>query len=146
MNKKLIIILILVIILIVAVAVWIALVVARPNESGPSTYSAVYLSTGDIYFGKLSWFPWPKMKDVWYLQRGVDQQNQPQLGVAQFKNAFWGPIDEIYLNPKEIIFWTSLRKDSQLTKAFANPTSVQSAVPPQQVPEGNAPVATSTVR
>ncbi|MEK7212497.1 MAG: hypothetical protein AAB686_02380 [Patescibacteria group bacterium] len=146
MNKRLILVFILIVIVIVILAVWLALVFVRPNESGPSAYSAVYLSTGDIYFGKLSWLPWPKMKEVWYLQRGVDQQNQPQLGVARFKNAFWGPIDEIYLNPKEIIFWTSLRKDSQLTKAFANPASLESAVPPQQVPEGNPPVATSTAR
>jgi hypothetical protein len=146
MNKRLILIFILIVIVIIILAGWLALTLMRSNESGPSAYSAVYLSTGDIYFGKLSWFPRPHLKEVWYLQRGVDQQNQPQLGIAQFKNAFWGPMDEIYLNPKEIIFWTSLRKDSQLAKAFANPAGIQSAVPPQQIPQGNPPAATSTNR
>lgn len=128
LPKKILIILIVIIVILVAVGVWLgswALGLGKPNNSGPSEYSAVYMSTGDIYYGKLDWFPWPKIKNVWFLQRGVNAQNQAQLGIVPFNTAFWGPVDEVYLNPKQIIFWTHLRNDSQVAKAFANPNVFQ---------------------
>jgi hypothetical protein len=141
-TKKLIVIVIVIVIVLVAVGVGIGLrLLAGQNPAGASEYSAVYLTTGDIYFGKLSWFPWPHMKNVWFLQRTVNQQNQTQLGVAPLSSAFWKPIDEIYLNPKEIILWTSLRNDSQLAQALANPAALQ----PASVPQETAP-ATSTFK
>ena len=130
MNKKLIIVA-LVVVVIVALGVWLA-VSLTASGSGSSEYSAVYLTSGDIYFGKLTWFPHPRLTSVWLLQRTVGEQNQPQLGVAPFTSAFWGPIDEIRLNPKEVIFWTRLRLDSELARAFRNPASVQP--PPPQTP------------
>lgn len=90
-----------------------------------SQFTAVYLSTGDIYFGKMSWFPTPRMTNVWFLQRGVDAKNQPQYGFAPFKGVFWTPIDEINFNPKDIIFWTKVKDGSQLAQALANPTTFQ---------------------
>ncbi len=99
-----------------------------------SQFTAVYLTTGDIYFGKMDWFPWPRMKNVWFLQRGVDQKNQPQYGLAPFKGVFWTPIDEVYLNPKEIVFWTKIKDGSELAKALANPAALQSAA--EQPPVG----------
>ena len=130
MNKRFIFILVAVIVILVALIAWMTVqyILQRNGSPSESEYSAVYLTSGDVYFGKLSWFPWPRLREVWYLQRGVSEQNQPQLGIAQLKNAFWGPMDVIYLNPKQILFWTRLRSDSQLTKAFANP----SAMPPVQ--------------
>lgn len=92
-----------------------------------SEYTAVYLSTGDIYFGKMDWFPIPRMKNVWFIQRGTGQGNQPQYGLAPFKGVFWSPIDEINFNPKEIIFWTKIKDGSELAKALANPSALQAA-------------------
>ncbi len=149
LSKKLLVVLIVVIIVLVALGVWVGSWVsglAKPNPSGPSEYSAVYLSTGDIYYGKLDWFPWPRIKNVWFLQRGVNAQNQPQLGIVPFNTAFWGPVDEVYLNPKQIIFWARLRNDSQVAKAFTNPAlfQQQQALPPQtfQGPPGPPPQPT----
>ncbi len=140
LPKKLIIVLIIVVVVVLGVGVWLGIKFLGPkNPAGPSEYSAVYLSTGDIYFGKLDWFPWPRMTDVWFLQRSVDQQNQTQIGVAPFPSAFWKPIDEIYLNPKQVVFWTSLRNDSQVAQALANPSALQS-----QSGDGQSPQATST--
>jgi hypothetical protein len=101
-----------------------------------SSYSAVYLSTGDVYFGHLTWFPHPRLTNVWLLQRGVNAQNQPQFGVVPFKNALWAPVDSIDLNSRDIVFWTSLRADSAMAKAMENPASVQAQPQP---PEGNFP-------
>lgn len=114
----------------IGLGVWIGSNLRQPDPAGPSEYSAVYLSTGDIYYGILSWFPSPRLKNVWFLQKSVDQNNQPQLGIAPFNRAFWGPVDEVYLNPKQIIFWTRLRNDSQVLKAIQNPDALQ----PQAAP------------
>lgn len=100
------------------------------NPSGPSPYSAVYLSTGDLYYGKLSWFPSPHLTDAWVLTRGQNASGQSQIGVEPFTSSFWGPVDEIDLNPREIVFWTRLRNNSQIAQTLANPSSgMESAVP-----------------
>jgi hypothetical protein len=129
--------------------IWLGVkILGRENPEGPSKYSAVYLQTGDIYFGELSWFPWLSLKNVWLLQRSVDEQNQVQLGVVPFKNSFWGPIDKIYLNPKQVVFWTNLKKDSQLAKALDNPNILNSSEQnqriqqlPQSINQNNSPTS-----
>ena len=136
MKKNLIILLVLVLVLL---ALGIAVGMMMKGGEGASAYSAVYLTTGDIYFGKLSWFPHPHMTNVWLLQRGVDAQNQPQLGVTPFKNAVWAPTDEITFSEKQIIFWARLRSDSQVVQGFENPQSLQPAraeAAPEPQPKG----------
>lgn len=100
---------------------------AKSDDFKASQFTAVYLSTGDIYFGKMDWFPYPRMTNVWFIQRSVDQKNQPQFGLAPFKGIFWTPIDEISFNPKDIVFWTKIKDGSQLAQALANPSALQSA-------------------
>lgn len=86
-----------------------------------SEYTAVYLKTGDIYFGKLFWFPWPTLKNVLYLQREIDERGQISFRILPFTSVFWQPEGKIYLNPKEIVFWTHLREDSQLIPYIKDP-------------------------
>jgi hypothetical protein len=127
MKKKTLIIIVLIIIAVLALGAYIAFkVLNKSPEMKASRFTAVYMTSGDIYFGKMDWFPWPRMKSVWYLQRSVDQSNNPQLGIAPFKKIVWSPIDEIYLNPKQMILWTKIKADSELAKALENPSSVTS--------------------
>ncbi|MCX7589413.1 MAG: hypothetical protein N2Z85_00525 [Patescibacteria group bacterium] len=122
LSKKTLIFLVMLLILILGVSGWIIYqFINKNNQNNPSDYVAVFLETGDIYFGKIDWFPWPKLKNVWYIQRTIDNKNQVQLGILPFKNSFWSPIDKIYLNPSKIVFWTYLRNSSELIKAFENP-------------------------
>ena len=146
MNTRLLIPSVLFVVILIGVGVWVGSKLGEQDPSGPSPYSAVYLATGDIYFGKLDWFPWPHLKGVLLLQRGVDGQNQQvQFGVVPLTSAFWGPVSELYLNPKQVIFWTRLRNDSQLICALANsgnPEKCHSLTPqPQQpsLPQGGLP-------
>lgn len=111
-SKKFFVILIAVLVVILIALVIFILNLNRDSASGASPYSAVYLRTGDIYFGELSWFPRLKLKNPWFLQRTVDAENQSQVGVAPLADAFWRPVAEINLNQDEIVFWTRLRSDS----------------------------------
>ncbi len=129
------------VVIMISVGVWLGSVIGGgSNKVVASPYSAVYLSNGDMYFGVLSWFPRPRLSNVWLLQRQVDKDNQPQISVGQFTKAFWAPMDELSLNPKEIVWWVRLRNDSQLAQAMKNPP-VDQQQQQQQQPQAatNAP-------
>lgn len=109
----------------IALGIWLGSFIGGSSGTGPSPYSAVLLSSGDVYFGKLSWFPSPRLSKVWVMQKQIDQNNQQQLSVVQFEKSFWGPLDELYLNWKEVLWWARLRGDSQLVKAIENPSAIE---------------------
>jgi hypothetical protein len=90
-----------------------------------SPYAAVYLSTGDIYYGKISWTPAPHLTDVWYLQKSAASNGAIQYGIEPFKTAVWGPVDEIYFNQANVIFWTYLASTSPVVQAIENPSLFQ---------------------
>ena len=136
-SKKTILVLVVVLVAVVAALGFLLTKVFKSDDPGaPSGYSAVFMSNGDVYFGKLSLFPWPKLTNIWLLQRGVDAQGQAQFGITKFTSAFWGPVDKMYLNPKEVLFWSDLRKDSEAAKAFTNPSSINQAPAQGQLPAG----------
>lgn len=133
MKKRIVLVAVVIVILALGLGALITFkILNKSEELTASKFTAIYMTSGDIYFGKMDWFPWPRLKSVWYLQRSVDQQNQPQLGIAPFKKIVWSPIDEININPKQIILWTKVRAGSELAKALENPTSINSGVPQQQ--------------
>ncbi|RME55904.1 hypothetical protein D6779_11630 [Candidatus Parcubacteria bacterium] len=125
-------------ILVALLLVWggirIGSIIAQRRTASP--YAAVYLSTGDLYFGKLSWFPRMKLSDVWLLQRSVGKDGQSSVQVVPFRNSVWAPQGVLYLNPKRVVFWTKLRKDSAVAQAIENarrgvaPASVPPTTPP----------------
>jgi hypothetical protein len=93
-------------------------------------YMAVYLTTGDIYFGKVSNFPCIKISDAWFLQRSEDGN----LGLQKFSDAVWLPTGEIKISRDQVVFTAKLSKDSPIIQAIEG-----KAVPQQQVPvnQGN---------
>lgn len=122
-TKKIIFILVLVFVLLVAAGIGLGMYLkGMTGESAQlSPYSAVYLVTGDIYFGELHMSPWPTLKNVWFLQRSQDAQGQPQFSIAPIGSTFWAPTDLIQLNPNQIVFSTRLRAESQVAQCIANP-------------------------
>ncbi len=112
-NRLIISVLIIILLILIATILWLVVRMNDNKTTEYSPYSAVYLSNGEIYFGRLSWFPSPKLKNVFFIQNNQDDEN-PGLSLQSLKSAFWGPADEIQLNSKEIIFWAKLRSDSQV--------------------------------
>lgn len=107
-----------VIILLIALGV----VVYWQRSGFEKSYWAVYLDTGDLYFGKLDRFPKLSLSGIWLLQRNPQDTKNP-LSLAKFKEVFWGPEDKIYLNDENIIWKTKLREDSQVVQFIKNPQS-----------------------
>ena len=120
-----------VIVVLIIVGILIGLMVVSSHggsdPNAPSPYTAVYMTSGDIYFGKLSTFPHLRLTDVWYLERSTAQNGQPQVGIAPFTSAFWGPVGDIDINSQSVLFYAPIKNGSQLVQAFENPSSVQQA-------------------
>ncbi len=123
--------------LVIILAVAFGVVLYWQNGGFEQPYYAVYLSTGDLYFGKLSHFPSLSLTDVWLLQRSSDANSQNQLGVARFDKAFWGPEDQLNLDSKNVVWTTKLKADSQLVQFFKNPQSAQGQAQQQQAAQPN---------
>jgi hypothetical protein len=81
--------------------------------SQPSFY-AVYLDTGDLYFGRLAKFsPKYSLTDVYFLQRNADTPSQP-YSVQRLDQAFWKPENKIKLNPAKVVWITKLASGSEI--------------------------------
>ena len=93
--------------------------------SSPSSYQAVFLTNGQVYFGKLS-EKGEKMilRNVYYL-RAENQQLQPNLSADQpnmqlikLGSELHGPQDEMFIERGQILFWENMKEDSQVVKAI----------------------------
>jgi len=122
MSRKIAIFIIAVLVILLAITLLLVIRLSRSGDSSSSPYSAVYLSTGDIYFGRLTWFPKPKLTNVWFIQQSVGAEGSPQFGIAPISGTFWGPESEISLNLDNVVFWTRLRADSEVVKVMENPS------------------------
>jgi hypothetical protein len=71
-------------------------------------YMAVYLTTGDMYFGKTSVFPCIKIQDPWFLQRAEDGS----VSLQRFSDAFWMPRGGMRINRDQVIFISRIANQS----------------------------------
>ncbi|MFA6407385.1 MAG: hypothetical protein WCV80_01625 [Candidatus Paceibacterota bacterium] len=134
MNKILLSVVVVLLLVLIGFVVW-------KEVAGKPSYAAVYLKTGDLYFGKLVRFPYFGLKQPYLFQVNQSNKDNP-LSVQRFKNVFWGPEDYLKINREEVVWYTQLRSDSELAKVFeTNPDLVppqgqqQQAPAPQAIPE-----------
>jgi len=82
----------------------------------PRPYSAVVLTTGDVYFGKVSYFPMMTISDVYIIQATENPENpaQPSLQLLPLNTAsVWAP-EELVLNRDQVVSVSKIGKSSQL--------------------------------
>jgi hypothetical protein len=97
-------------------------------------YQAVFLTNGQVYFGKLDFeHKWAVLHDIYYLQK--TEQLQQAVGAApadpnllpsnpsnqQFQlvklgTELHGPEDEMFIDRDKILFWENLRDDSRVVQ------------------------------
>jgi len=135
---------ILVAIILVLAALLIALFAWRTWSASP-TFTAIYLRSGDLYFGRLVHFPSFGLKEVYLLQVNQNDTANP-LRVQRFRDVFWGPEDFLRISRSEVVWMTDLRSDSQIVNLIkTNPTlaPAQGTGAPQ-LPAETPPNASST--
>lgn len=136
--------------------------------SKPSGYQAIFLTNGQVYFGKINGGDtnYVDISDIYYLQvvtpplQGNQQtgttpaatsQAQPQISLVKLGNELHGPVDEMHISRPQILFYEDLKSDGQVVKAImaykastAAPaaTTPAAAAPAATVPAATAPAAT----
>jgi hypothetical protein len=116
-SKKTTYLILLLAVVVLAAGIWAGYFISKKNSGllkAKPSYAAVYLQTGDVYYGEIHWWPKLHLTKVWYPQ--VDAQGQTQL--LPYKGLAWGPSDKLYLNPDQVVGWSYLRSDSELIPAF----------------------------
>ncbi len=110
------------------------------TESKNSGYQAVFLTNGQVYFGKLSDTAgtYATLRDIYYLQvstpplQGTPEQQQAQqqtqqqrLLLVKLGKELHGPVDEMKINRDQILFYEDIKEDGQVVKSIreyqANP-------------------------
>jgi hypothetical protein len=135
-KAKSIIAIIIVIVVIVALGYGVCRIVKKGNASESAKlqgYQAVFLSNGQVYFGKVSGLEkdYAELTEVYYLQRTTPLQSQvptegtaaqaaqqSQLTLIKLGNEIHGPKDTMILNQKHILFVENLKDDSKIVEAI----------------------------
>lgn len=94
-------------------------------------YQAVFLTNGQVYFGKLqnATGEYLRLTDIYYLQ--VDSEIQSgekadknaadsNVQLIKLGNELHGPQDEMQISAQQVLFWENLKKDSKVSEAIAN--------------------------
>lgn len=99
-------------------------------------YQAVFLTNGQVYFGKLAGASGDSMQltNVYYLQVQQDVQgatgeqaqaetdanknDQSQVSLAKLGSELHGPEDAMQINREQVLFWENLTDDSKVVTAI----------------------------
>ncbi|HSX14582.1 MAG TPA: hypothetical protein VLE72_01570 [Candidatus Saccharimonadales bacterium] len=92
-----------------------------------SQYQALFLTNGQVYFGKLSRADdsYVKLTDIYYLQTqpsqpaaGSNSTQTQQLSLAKLGNELHGPEDVMYVAKSQVLFWENLKNDGKVVTAI----------------------------
>lgn len=114
--------------------------VVKDGDDNVSDYSAVFLTNGQVYFGKIqrdSTDTQLDIVDIYYLQVGnqsVQQSGstptpspsasaQPDIQLVKLGKELHGPNDRMHINRQQILFTESLKNDSKVIAAIKDYTS-----------------------
>lgn len=95
----------------------------QPSGSllGSSTYQAVFLDNGQVYFGKLDQSSKERyfLTDVFYLQAGsVGVDQSANLSLTKLGSEAHGPEDKMQINPDHVLFIENMKDDSKVVSAI----------------------------
>lgn len=95
------------------------------TRSSSNLYQAVFLSNGQVYFGKITHRGWKSLsvRDVYYLQvKNIPTSSvaTDDLSLIKLGNELHGPEDGLEINWDHVLFIESLRSDSRVVNAIEN--------------------------
>jgi hypothetical protein len=120
-----------VVVLLLAVGAWFAWSNMGGGDAGVKggQYQAVFLTNGQVYFGKVNDIngSYVKLSDIYYLQ--VQQSVQPtdakkdstsnsQVSLAKLGSELHGPEDAMYISRQQVLFWENLKNDGKVVQAI----------------------------
>ncbi len=110
------------------------------STSQPSGYQAVFLTNGQVYFGKLSNAEgnYITLDDIYYLQVGPAQGNGPSasstpanqnITLVKLGNELHGPVDEMHISRSQVLFYEDLKNDGNVVSAILKDKASKTAPP-----------------
>ncbi len=96
----------------------------------PKLYQAVFLTNGQVYFGKLSSTGGDDMvlRDIYYLQvvqplqqkepAEAQTNKEPALNLVKMGSEIHGPADTMVMPKNNVIFWEDIKADGTVAKAI----------------------------
>ena len=112
---------------------------AAVSQGLPSGYQAIFLTNGQVYFGKLT-NPnqdYLTLSDIYYLQVGPQQGSGAQASTAgsqnislvKLGNELHGPVDEMHISRTQVLFYEDLKSDGQVVKAIVQDKASKATTP-----------------
>ena len=109
-------------VLVVVLVVVVLGFVLRNKANGvmSSDYSVVYLTTGEVYVGKLTTFPDLELKNSFILQvtKDTTNPNKSNFQLQPISQALWEPTS-LHLVKDNVVFYGSLNPTSAIAKKLA---------------------------
>ena len=106
----------------VVVIVLVVLVfgVLQYRANHQNDYSVVYLTTGEVYVGKLSTFPDLQLKDSYILQvtKDTTDPTKSNFQLQPINQALWAP-SSLHLIEKNIVFYGPILPTSKIAETLA---------------------------
>lgn len=96
------------------------------SDIDTTKYQAVFMTNGQVYFGKLSdvTHTYADLTDVYYLQvqqsvqPATDDKKSSQVSLTKLGSELHGPTDKMHISRDQILFWENLKEDSTVVKAI----------------------------
>jgi uncharacterized protein HemX len=81
-----------------------------------TTYQAVMLINGQVYFGRLEGYGTsnPVLTEVYYVQSTIDPQTRQQSNILTKRGKDWHGPDRMYINPQQIVIVEPVNPDSRV--------------------------------
>lgn len=93
-------------------------------------YSAVFLTNGQVYFGKMVENNEEEivLNNVYYIQvnanttpeKTANALNQTSFNLVKLGNELHGPTDQLFINRSQVVFYEYLRDDSKVVESIKN--------------------------
>lgn len=125
---------VLVLLLLLAGAAWFFAASHKPYDENQginrNEYQAIFLTNGQVYFGKLTDLnhPYVTIKDIYYLQvqqsdgslqdASGNTSSNSQVSLAKLGNELHGPEDKMSIASDQVLFWENLKSDSKVVQAI----------------------------
>jgi hypothetical protein len=106
-------------VIVVVVLVVLGVVFYFNKKSEQNSYSVVYLTTGEVYVGKLSTFPDFQLKDAYILQvtKDASDSTKTNFQLNPVKEAIWAP-QSMHFIKDNVVFYGPLMSNSKIAQTL----------------------------
>lgn len=94
-------------------------IVWRGSRTSERPYYIVYFTSGEMYVGHVSTFPFFKLTDAYLLHvaPAASDSAKNNIQLTPLKSAIWAP-QKLYVNRDQVIFYGPLANDSKVMEAI----------------------------